>query len=360
MPPSATSTEPAGRSSAAVSTRLRQRREGHGKRFCEAFDAAGSFPALAEPCDRLASLACDGSASTAELAAVIESDVALCVAVLRHASEHERRGVQDVATAVSAITPRAIQALASRSQSFDFFEHTSTWGSMPERFRLHALATQNAAGRVAVEVDYVHRGRLAVSSLLHDVGKLVLCQLYPGYVEDFGEDSGTALQRIQRERREFGLDHAVLGGALIRRWGLPKCLAVAVERHHDPAASGEPAIIRLADMLAHYEQGAPVSQHELLESAAALGLGPAQLRRLIYELPSASNRRQYPSDPCPLSGQQLRVLQRLGRRMVCEEIADELGLASSTVRSHLHHIYRRLGVVDRAQAVILATDRGWI
>ena len=35
-------------------------------------------------------------------------------------------------------------------------------------------------------------------------------------------------------------------------------------------------------------------------------------------------------------------------------------LSASTVRSHLHNVYRKLGAIDRAQAVLIARDRGWI
>ena len=38
----------------------------------------------------------------------------------------------------------------------------------------------------------------------------------------------------------------------------------------------------------------------------------------------------------------------------------ELALSTSTVRTHLHNIYGKLGAVDRAQAVLIATERGWL
>jgi DNA-binding NarL/FixJ family response regulator len=46
--------------------------------------------------------------------------------------------------------------------------------------------------------------------------------------------------------------------------------------------------------------------------------------------------------------------------MVYKQIALELCLSTSTVRTHLHNIYGKLGAVDRAQAVLLATERGWL
>ena len=41
-------------------------------------------------------------------------------------------------------------------------------------------------------------------------------------------------------------------------------------------------------------------------------------------------------------------------------IAAELGVSISTVRTHLHNVYTKLGVDDRAQAVLRATELGWI
>ena len=65
-------------------------------------------------------------------------------------------------------------------------------------------------------------------------------------------------------------------------------------------------------------------------------------------------------DPCPLSGRELRVLQHLSEGSVYKEIALELGLSASTVRSHLNKIYLKLGARDRAQAVLTASRRGWL
>jgi ATP/maltotriose-dependent transcriptional regulator MalT len=35
-------------------------------------------------------------------------------------------------------------------------------------------------------------------------------------------------------------------------------------------------------------------------------------------------------------------------------------VATSTVRTHLHNVYDKLAVGDRAQAVLRATEMGWI
>jgi putative nucleotidyltransferase with HDIG domain len=353
--------QPGPRPSAAASAE-RHQNEGHGRRLTMAFEALEAFPALAESRDRLLTVVSKDHIATADVVTAVESDVALIIAALRLANQAQggRGHVDTVVAAVELLTPRTVRALAGRVRTFDFFERSSVWDAAPERFRLHALATQHAADRVAAEAGYEHRDRLTVTSLLHDIGKLVLLYAYPGYPAQVHRRAKTPEDRIHQERRELGVDHALVGGVLARRWGLPATIATTIERHHNPEVDGEPAFIRLADMLAHYEQGAPVSPSEMLQTARTIGLGPKELRRVMYELPSSPSQRRRHIDPCPLSGRELGVLQRLAEGKVYKQIAHELTLSTSTVRTHLHNIYGKLGAVDRAQAVLIATERGWL
>jgi putative nucleotidyltransferase with HDIG domain len=340
----------------------RHQNEGHGRRLTQAFEALEGYPALAESCKRLLAVMSKDHVATADVVSAVESDVALVTAVLRMANRapQARGRVETVVAAVEVLSPQTVQALAGRVRKFDFFERASVWDAAPERFRLHALATQHAADRVAVEVGYENRDRLTVTSLMHDIGKLVLQHAYPGYPVQVHQGAQTPEERIHQERRELGVDHALVGGVLARRWGLPVAVASVIERHHSADATGEAAFVRLADMLAHYTQGAPVSPAEMLRTARTVGLGPEELRRVMYELPNSNNQRQRHVDPCPLSGRELGVLQRLAEGKVYKQIAHELSLSTSTVRTHLHNIYGKLGAVDRAQAVLIATERGWL
>jgi putative nucleotidyltransferase with HDIG domain len=351
---------PAGGSTATPGER--HQNEGHGRRLTMAFEALEAFPALAESRNRLLAVMSGDHVATADIVTAVESDVALIIAVLRVANQAQgsRVRVDTVVGAVDLLSPQMVQALAGRVRTFEFFERSSVWDAAPERFRLHALATQRAADRVAAEVGYEHRDRLTVTSLLHDIGKLVLLHAYPGYPSQVHLGAKTPEERIHQERRELGVDHALVGGVLARRWGLPGTIATAIERHHNPDVEGEAAFIRLADMLAHYEQGAQVSSAEMLQTAKIIGIGPQELRRVMYELPSSASQRQRHVDPCPLSGRELGVLQRLAEGKVYKQIAHELTLSTSTVRTHLHNIYGKLGAVDRAQAVLIATERGWL
>src|SRR3954463_4910731 len=348
----------------------RPRNEGHGKRLTAAFEALEVFPALAESRNRLLTLIAEERPSIGDVVRAIESDVALVISVMRLANgmDSPKRGaVESVVGAVEVLSPEAVQRLAANAETFEFFERGKTWDAAPERFRLHAVAVQRAADRLAAAAGYAHRDRLLVTALLHDIGKLVLMHAYPGYPKQVHGPARTPEERLHYERRELGVDHALVGGRLARgggvpprRWNLPNAVASAIERHHSDDAQGDAAFVRLADMLAHYSQGSPVSSTELLRAARTVGFGPSQLRSVLYALPYPSNDRPRAVEPCPLSTRELDVLKRLAQGMVYKQIALELSLSTSTVRTHLHNIYGKLGAVDRAQAVLHATERGWL
>jgi len=350
------------RIAAASAPVQRRHNEGHGHRLTTAFEALESFPALAASRDRLLRLVGAARVSPAGIVATVESDIALVISVMRLANQLDgRRGrVESVVEAVDILSRESVQALAGSATTFDFFERSPTWEGAPGRFRLHGVATQRAADRIAQEAGYEHRDRLMVTALLHDIGKLVLTHAYPDYPEQVHGDARTPEERLHRERRELGVDHALVGGVLARRWALPASVASAIERHHAEDAQGEAAFLRLADMLAHHAHGDQVSPNALLRAGRAVGFGRADLRSLMYDLAYPATSRPSRRDPCPLSDREVEVLKSLADGKVYKEIGLALGLSTSTVRTHLHNIYGKLGAVDRAQAVLIATQRGWL
>jgi DNA-binding CsgD family transcriptional regulator len=197
-------------------------------------------------------------------------------------------------------------------------------------------------------------------ALLHDIGKLVLLRAYERYAA-ICESGGTPEERLALERAELGLDHAMTGGVLARRLGLADRTARAIENHHDEGGTnGDAAIVRLADMLAHYVTGGRVRGTALSAAARAVELSPEQLRAALDELPGGGRASCSSSLPSPLSSRETQMVQKLAEGKLYKQIAVDFGVTVSTVRTHLYNSYRKLGVADRAQAVLLATSRGWI
>ncbi|SEM75994.1 two component transcriptional regulator, LuxR family [bacterium A37T11] len=55
--------------------------------------------------------------------------------------------------------------------------------------------------------------------------------------------------------------------------------------------------------------------------------------------------------PSPLSPREMEVLQLLSKGLLYKEIAEKLFISTGTVRQHIHHIYDRLHVQNRTEAL---------
>ncbi|MDA3649305.1 response regulator transcription factor [Saccharopolyspora indica] len=87
--------------------------------------------------------------------------------------------------------------------------------------------------------------------------------------------------------------------------------------------------------------------------AAAAGrtvLSPAVASRLVSRVRSPGEQ--------PLSAREREVLGLVARGRSNREIAAELFVSEATVKTHLTHLYGKLGVNDRAAAVAAGYDRG--
>jgi len=336
------------------------RGQGRGRVLAAAFDEAERQPALAESRDQALELIARG-APPHELAAAAEGDVGLTCAIIRAAGQLQGGGrIRSVPDAVERLGPGAVEAIVRSAPTYEMFQGDAQLALQPDRFRLHALAVQRTADRIAELVGYGDRDELALAAVLHDIGRPVLARLHPGYAERFDRDGGTPDDRIDAERRELGIDHALVGGVLTRRWGVNGRISEAVERHHTQQVEGGAAIVRLADMIVAHLEDCPVSISVMTDAAVSCGLGEDGLRQVVYELPQGVGSRRRATGPCPLSSRELDVLRRLAEGKVYKQIAQELELSASTVRSHLHNVYGKLGALDRAQAVLMATEQGWI
>jgi DNA-binding NarL/FixJ family response regulator len=58
-----------------------------------------------------------------------------------------------------------------------------------------------------------------------------------------------------------------------------------------------------------------------------------------------------------LTAREIEVLEHAARGLTNSEIANELFVSATTVKAHLAHIYRKLGVSDRTAAVTAALER---
>jgi two-component system response regulator DesR len=65
-------------------------------------------------------------------------------------------------------------------------------------------------------------------------------------------------------------------------------------------------------------------------------------------------------NPEPLTCREREVLQLASEGLFNRQIAQALHISESTVENHLTHIYRKLGVGNRMEAVRVALRHGWL
>src|SRR5215207_5164549 len=184
-----------------------------GARLAAAFESVERFPVLVESQARVMKAATAETARIGEVVDAVEADVALTVAVLRAANRGgPAQEASTIPEAVEILKPSGVLAIAGTANVFDFFEQNGARDLRPERFRVHALAAQHAADKAGRAVGWPDRDELAVASLLHDIGRLVIMSLHPTPRPYFDAVSNTPEQRLREERDQLGIDHALVGG----------------------------------------------------------------------------------------------------------------------------------------------------
>ncbi len=335
---------------------------GFGSSLAAAFERTGRLPALHTTRLQFEAVLANSDATPRDIAETVVSDLGLASAILRSAN-HPRRGssgrIGSLAEAVEMLPREVLMAIGERIATYDFFGRDPMWGVAVEQFRIHAVSTQLAAARIAAIAGYRETDTLLLEALFHDIGKLILVGAQTTYEFPGPTASASPEDRLATERRMLRIDHCVIGAVLLRRWHLPATLATTIAKHHDPDCEGAAAIVRLADMLAHYHAGARVGAAAISHAARQIGLTDCELRGLLSAAPAASRDLQRHGS-CPLSPRELGVLRGFAAGGVYEDVATSMGLSQSTVRSHLASAARKMRVRDRAHAVLVATERGWL
>lgn len=100
--------------------------------------------------------------------------------------------------------------------------------------------------------------------------------------------------------------------------------------------------------------------NEILDTVRAVARGETVLPPQFHSALTAEIRARHKSSRPILSERELAILEMIAKGRSAAEIADELALAPSTVKSHMSNIYTKLGVSERAAAVAKAIRIGLI
>jgi LuxR family maltose regulon positive regulatory protein len=123
----------------------------------------------------------------------------------------------------------------------------------------------------------------------------------------------------------------------------------------------------------HLEEALAVAEgHSLVESFVRAG---PTIVQMISDLPEAHSalpgrilrRAQALASPSlgsdliePLTDRELEILSYLPSRLTNTELADHFYVSVNTVKTHMAHIYRKLGVANRNEAISRAREIGFL
>ena len=110
-----------------------------------------------------------------------------------------------------------------------------------------------------------------------------------------------------------------------------------------------------------------VASVRLVDTGDAL-LAPSITRRLVEKFAEATPQPRGESTKGPavhrdlavLTPRELEILTLMGRGLSNAELAERLFLSEATVKTHVAHIFTKLSLRDRAQAVVVAYETGLV
>ncbi len=108
-----------------------------------------------------------------------------------------------------------------------------------------------------------------------------------------------------------------------------------------------------------------VRSRELLDAVRAVYSGesvlhPSIARKVLNRFVSASDKSERKEPSGVLSDREMEVLKLAAKGLSNQDIAEKLCLSIRTVQGHLGHIFNKLQVGSRTEAVVRALKEGWV
>lgn len=208
------------------------------------------------------------------------------------------------------------------------------------------------------------------AGLVYDIGLVAV----PSFVLAKPHDRLT-----EAEREQYRL-HPYHSQRIIARVPAFESLTPAVAAHHErldgrgyPGGVGaaqislEARILGVAhrfDALTHDTPDGPAVSIELaaetLRAESGMALAPDVVEALLASLglPASASQRARRQEPGGLTAREVQVLRLVASGGTRKQVAEALVVSEGTVRSHLEHIYSKIGVSNRAGATLFAMEHG--
>jgi response regulator RpfG family c-di-GMP phosphodiesterase len=229
------------------------------KKVKKAIDSTSNLSTLPSIYHSAMALISDPKSTKSDLVKLLKSDQAIVAKILRIVNSalfSFSRKVVAIEDAIPLLGLNEIQNIVISVFVIDTFGKQKSAVFDMSEFWKHSLCCAIISKLLA------HRNKAQVSEeyftagLLHDIGKLVLNQLFPKELNHVIELTNTKTISFRNaERKVFGQPHTYVGKYLLLRWKIPDFLAEAVAYHHWPSDSKlNPVLtstVQMADMFTH-------------------------------------------------------------------------------------------------------------
>lgn len=198
---------------------------------------AATLPSVPRAYAQLSELLRRGTASAADIATVINQDIAMAAKVLQLANSAyfgRRQPTTRIVDAVAYLGTDTLRALLLHAEAFHVFcLDTPIPGFDLDRLQRHCTRVAHLAGSILADTG--GRGDAFTAGLLHDIGLLVLAAQAPqdlGRILTQAREQSRSIADVERENQVA--THAEIGAYLLALWGLPHTITEAVAGHDDP------------------------------------------------------------------------------------------------------------------------------
>lgn len=201
-------------------------------------DEVKTLPTLPHILLRLMEICSRDDALISDVAAIVEQDPSLSAKILSMVNSPLYGLPNHVSTVGHAVkllgidTVKNIAICASVHGIFSRNKHMRNVNL--SQFWTHSLKVATLSRKVAQEVSYASPEEAFLAGLLHDIGRLVLVDVFPEeYTSIFDSDEEDPHALLEKEA-SWGITHAEAGAYIISRWNLPSLLADCSRYHHEP------------------------------------------------------------------------------------------------------------------------------
>lgn len=201
----------------------------------------GDLPARPKVYSEITKLLADDKASMADLAQLVEQDIAITTKLLHVANTaffSRGRLIKTVRQVVPRLGTACVRDLVLGIEVFKDFNQARMPGFSIDALHERSFLCATLASRICDDRRKSEDAFLAAT--LQDIGELMLASTL---TEDFAAavkaHTETGRARFTLEHEQFGASHAEIGAYLLGLWGMPYPIIEAVAYHHQPRRARE-------------------------------------------------------------------------------------------------------------------------